>query len=63
MDQVVYSRVITQQVFDSLAGLLAVRGVSSPDLESQRRLLVEQTFNIEGIRNAAPHGTGNRALH
>jgi hypothetical protein len=62
MDQVVYSRVITQQVFDSLAGLLAVRGVSSPDLEAQRRLLVEQTFNVEGIRNTAPHGTENRAL-
>ncbi len=62
MDQVVYSRVMTQQIFDSLAELLALRGVTSPDLEEQRRLLVEQTFNVEGIRNAAPHGTENRAL-
>ena len=57
-----YSRVITQQVFDSLAELLAVRGVKSPDLDEQRRLLVEQTFNLEGIRNAKAHGTENRAL-
>ncbi|HYY11400.1 MAG TPA: hypothetical protein VE781_10700 [Kineosporiaceae bacterium] len=62
MDQVVYSRVITQQIFESLNDLLASRGVSSPDLEEQRRLLVEQTFNLEGIRNAAPSGTGNNAL-
>ncbi len=57
-----YCRVITQQVFDSLAELLAKRRVTSADLEEQRRLLVEQTFNIEGIRNAKAHGTGNRAL-
>jgi len=62
MDQVVYSRVITQQVFDSLAELLALRGAKSPDLDEQRRLLVEQTFNLEGIRNAKAHGTENRAL-
>jgi hypothetical protein len=62
MDQVVYARVITQQIFDSLADLLARRGVTSPDLQAQRALLVEQTFNVEGIRNAAPHGTDNRAL-
>jgi len=60
-DQVVYSRVITQQVFESLNDLLASRGVSSPDLEEQRHLLVEQTFNLEGIKNAAPSGTGNQA--
>jgi hypothetical protein len=62
MDQVVYSRVITQQIFDSLAELLALRSAKSPDLEEQRRLLVEQTFNLEGIRNAKAHGTENRAL-
>ena len=62
MDQVVYSRVITQQIFDSLAELLTLRGVTSADLEVQRRLLVEQTFNLEGIRNASPLGTENRAL-
>jgi hypothetical protein len=62
MDQVVYSRVITQQIFDSLAELLALRGVTSEDLEEQRRLLVEQTFNLEGIRNTKAHGTENRAL-
>jgi hypothetical protein len=62
MDQVVYSRVITEQIFESLNDLLASRGVSSPDLDEQRRLLVEQTFNLEGIRNAAPHGSENRAL-
>jgi len=62
MDQVVYSRVMTQQIFDSLAELLALRGVTSADLEEQRRLLVEQTFNVDGIRNTAPHGTENRAL-
>ncbi len=62
MDQVVYSRVITQQIFESLNELLASRGVSSPDLDEQRRLLVEQTFNLEGIRNAAPSGTGNHAF-
>ena len=61
MDQVVYSRVITQQVFASLAELLSLRGVTSPDLEEQRRLLVEQTFNLEGIQNAAPSGSGNHA--
>jgi hypothetical protein len=60
-DQVVYSRVITQQVFESLNDLLASRGVSSPDLEEQRRLLVEQTFNLEGIKKGAPSGTGNQA--
>ncbi len=62
MDQVVYSRVITQQILESLNDLLAKHGVSSPDLDEQRRLLVEQTFNLEGIRNAAPSGTGNHAL-
>jgi hypothetical protein len=62
MDQVVYSRVITQQIFDSLAELLALRGATSADLEEQRQLLVEQTFNVEGIRNSAPHGSENRAL-
>ena len=61
MDQVVYSRVITQQVFESLAELLALRGITSPDLEEQRRLLVEQTFNLEGIKKGAPSGTGNQA--
>jgi hypothetical protein len=61
-DQVIYSRIITQQVFESLNDLLASRGVSSPDLDEQRRLLVEQTFNLDGIRNAAPHGTENQAL-
>ncbi len=54
MDQVGYSRVITQQIFESLNDLLASRGVSSPDLDEQRRLLVEQTFNVEGIRDTAP---------
>ena len=53
---------ITQQVFESLNDLLAKRGVTSPDLDEQRRLLVEQTFNVEGIRNAAPLGSENRAL-
>jgi hypothetical protein len=62
MDEVSYSRVITQQIFDSLARLLAQRGVTSADLEERRRLLVEQTFNLEGIRNAKAHGTENRAL-
>jgi hypothetical protein len=54
MDQIVHSRVITQQIFESLNDLLASRGVSSPDLDEQRRLLVEQTFNVEGIRDTAP---------
>jgi hypothetical protein len=62
VDQVIYSRVITQQIFESLNDLLASRGVSSPDLEEQRRLLVERTFNLEGIKNAAPSGTGNPAF-
>jgi hypothetical protein len=62
MDEVSYSRVMTQQVFDSLARLLAQRGVRSAELEERRRLLVEQTFNLEGIRNTKAHGTENRAL-
>jgi hypothetical protein len=62
MDQVAYSRVITQQIFESLNEMLAGCGVTSPDLDEQRRLLVEQTFNVEGVHQAAPHGSGNRAL-
>jgi hypothetical protein len=58
MDQVVYSRVITQQIFESLNDLLASRGVSSPDLDEQRRLLVEQTFALEGISNTSPRVFG-----
>jgi hypothetical protein len=63
MDAVAYSRVITQQIFESLSDMLASCNITSPDLEEQRRLLVEQTFNLEGVRNAKAHGTENRALH
>lgn len=61
MDEVAAARVITQEIFESLNKMLVARGISSADLTEQRRLLVEQLFNIEGIRNAEPHGTGNRA--
>ena len=39
---------------NSLYGYRTARSLSSPDLDEQRRLLVEQTFNVEGIRDTAP---------
>lgn len=62
MDEVMYFRTITQQIFECLYDLLAKHGITSPDLEQQRRLLVEDVLNVEGVRNAGPHGSDNVAL-
>lgn len=61
MDEVMYFRAITQQIFESLADLLRMHGVESLDLEKQRNLHAEDVFNVEGLRNSSPHGTGNLA--
>ena len=61
MDEVMSFRVITQQIFECLYDLLAARGIQSPDLDQQRRLRVEDDFNIQGIRNTNPRGSGNLA--
>ena len=47
-------RVITQQIFECLYDLLAARGIQSPDLDQQRRLRVEDDFNIEGNQEHEP---------
>ena len=61
-DEVMYFRVITQQILNCLCTFLHRRGVPTADFEEQRRLIVEQTFNVDGIRHAAPKGTANLAL-
>jgi hypothetical protein len=61
-DEVMYFRVITQEILDSLCRFLEERGVRTPDFDEQRQLIVEQTFNVDGIRNEAPKGTANYAL-
>jgi hypothetical protein len=61
-DEVMYFRVMTQQILLSLNELLEKHGVHSSDFEEQRQLILEQTFNVDGIANAAPKGTANFAL-
>jgi hypothetical protein len=61
-DEVMYFRVITQQVLTSLCTFLEDRGVRTADFDEQRQLIIEQTFNVDGIRNEAPKGTANYAL-
>jgi hypothetical protein len=61
-DEVMYFRVITQQILTCLSTFLQKKGVAADDFEEQRRLIVEQTFNVDGIRNDAPKGTANLAL-
>jgi hypothetical protein len=61
-DEVMYFRVITQQILNCLCTFLEERGVRTPDFDEQRRLIVEQTFNVDGIRHEAPKGTANLAL-
>jgi len=61
-DEVMYFRVMTQQLLQSLSALLENHGVRTPDFEEQRQLILEQTFNVDGIANAAPKGTANFAL-
>ena len=61
-DEVMYFRVMTQQILTCLSTFLQKKGVPTEDFEEQRRLIVEQTFNVDGIRNDAPKGTANLAL-
>jgi hypothetical protein len=61
-DEVMYFRVITQQILTSLCSFLEDYDVRTPDFDEQRQLIIEQTFNVDGIRNAAPKGTANYAL-
>jgi hypothetical protein len=61
-DEVMHFRVITQQILACLSTFLQKKGVATDDFEEQRRLIVEQTFNVDGIRNDAPKGTANLAL-
>lgn len=61
-DEVMYFRVITQQILLSLSALLEKHGVRTPDFEEQRQLILEQTFNVDGISNGSPKGTANFAL-
>ena len=61
-DEVMYFRVITQQILLSLSHLLEKHVVHTSDLEEQRQLILEQTFNVTGIANSAPRGTANFAL-
>jgi hypothetical protein len=61
-DEVMYFRVITQQILLSLGHLLEKHVVHTSDFEEQRQLILEQTFNVDGIRNGAPKGTANFAL-
>jgi hypothetical protein len=61
-DEVMYFRVITQQILSSLCTFLEERGLRTPDFDEQRQLIIEQTFNVDGIRNEAPKGTANYAL-
>jgi hypothetical protein len=61
-DEVMYFRVITQQILTCLCTFLEDRGIRTPDFDEQRQLIIEQTFNVDGIRNAAPKGTANYAL-
>jgi len=61
-DEVMYFRVITQQILTSLCAFLEERDLRTPDFDEQRQLIIEQTFNVDGIRNEAPKGTANYAL-
>jgi hypothetical protein len=61
-DEVMYFRVITQQILSCLCTFLQRRGAPTADFEEQRRLILEQTFNVDGVRNEAPKGTANLAL-
>jgi len=61
-DEVMYFRVVTQQILTSLCTFLEERDLRTPDFDEQRQLIIEQTFNVDGIRNEAPKGTANYAL-
>jgi hypothetical protein len=61
-DEVMYFRVITQQILTSICTFLEERDLRTPDFDEQRQLIIEQTFNVDGIRNEAPKGTANYAL-
>jgi hypothetical protein len=61
-DEVMYFRVITQEILNCLCAFLKRKNIPTDDFEEQRRLIIEQTFNVDGIRNEAPKGTANLAL-
>ena len=48
-DEVMYFRVITQQVLNSLYDLLTSKHIASPDFDEQRELIMEQTFPVGGV--------------
>ncbi|HVN13971.1 MAG TPA: hypothetical protein VMT69_17910 [Kineosporiaceae bacterium] len=61
-DEVMYFRTMTQQILTCLSTFLEDHKLGTQDFEEQRRLIIEQTFNVDGIRNDAPKGTANLAL-
>ena len=61
-DEVMYFRTMTQQILNCLCSFLEDHKMGTQDFEEQRRLIIEQTFNVDGIRNQAPKGTANLAL-